>query len=159
MRNDDASLTLGPFRMDAAGGLAPVVPGAPPRFTFRWRDRLVHAALLPRASTQGRLRLRARLGQVPSSARPPDAARRPQSFAALRHLMGLLPADWHVGLAPDHRVLLEAERPVALPISAAGLVGEVTCFLLTLAPYLDLLDEAGVAASPEGGGMVNTCPG
>jgi hypothetical protein len=156
---DDTALTFGPFRVDAAGGLAPIEPAAPPRFTFRWRDRLVHASLQEGEVPAGSLRLRAQLGRVPSSALPPEAARRPQSFTLLRSLPATLPQDWRVGLTPDHRVVLEAECHVALPITATGLVGEVTGFLLRLAPYLDVLDEVGLATSPEAAGRVNTCPG
>ena len=32
-----------------------------------------------------------------------------------------------------------------MPITAAALITEITRFLLALAPYLDLLDEAGLA--------------
>jgi hypothetical protein len=141
----DISLTLGPFHVDAEGGLLPIEPGAPPAFTFRWRDRLIRAVLVPDDPPERRLRLRARLGRMPSSVRPAEAARRGPGFALLRGLHAALPADWQIGLGPDHGVLLEAMRPVALPITATGLVSEVTCFLLTLAPYLDVLDEAGLA--------------
>lgn len=149
-----SGLTLGPFHVDTEGGLVPIEPGAPPSFTFRWRDRLIRAALVPDESPERRLRLRARLGRMPSSARPAEAARRGPGFALLRDLHPALPADWQIGLAPDHGVLLEATRPVPTPITATGLVGEVTCFLLTLAPYLDLLDEAGLTAPS--GGTANT---
>jgi hypothetical protein len=60
-----------------------------------------------------------------------------------------------VGLAADHGVLLEASCPVALPVTATGLISEVTGFLLTLTPYLDVVDEAGSAA-PSGVGSANT---
>lgn len=144
------ALTLGPFRVDAEGGLLPIEPGAPPCFTFRWRDRLIHAALVPDDPPERRLRLRARLGRMPSSARPSEAARRGPGFALLRDLHAALPTGWQVGLTPDHAVLLEAKRAVPTPITATGLVGEVTCFLLTLAPYLDVLDDAGLAAPAVG---------
>ena len=150
MTAQDTGLTLGPFRIDAAGGLVPIEPGAPPNFTFRWRDRLVRAALMPDNPPDRRLCLRARLGRMPSSARPAEAARRRPGFTLLRDLHAALPADWQVGLAPDHGVLLEATRAMATPITASGLVGEVTCFLLALAPYLDLLDEAGLTAASAG---------
>lgn len=154
MTERDASLTLGPFRVDAEGGLVPIEPGAPPCFTCRWRDRLIHAVLVPDDPPDRCLRLRARLGRMPSSARPAEAARRGPGFALLRELHAILPAAWQVGLAPDHGVLLEATRAVATPITATGLVSEVTCFLLMLAPYLDVLDEAGLAVPATG--MVNT---
>jgi hypothetical protein len=73
----DASLTRDPFRIDPAGGLVPIEPGAPPCVTFRWREQVIHAALVPDD--------------------PPDT------------------------------------RPAATPITATGLVGAVTCSLLTLA--------------------------
>ncbi len=150
MTAPETMMTMGPFRVDAAGGLVPIEPGAPPAFSFRWRDRLVHAALLPDCPPDRRLRLRARLGRMPSSARPAEAARRGPGFALLRDLHAALPEGWQVGLSPDHGVLLEAARPVPVPVTATGLVSEVTCFLLTLAPYLDVLDEAGLTAPATG---------
>lgn len=148
---------LGPFLVDPAGGLVPMEPGTPPRFTFRWRDRLLHASLLPGEAPDRQLRLRTRLARVPSSARPHEAARREQSFALLRDLHRTLPAAWRLGLAPDHGVVLEATARVAAPMTATSLISEVTVFLLTLAPYLDVLDEAGLDAPA--GGNENTCPG
>ncbi len=159
MSPDDTGMTLGPFRIDAAGGLAPIAPDAPPCFTFHWRDRAVHASLVTDVPPDGRLLLRAWVGRIPSSARSPKAARRTEGFSVLRGLPAALPAGWRVGLAPDHRVLLQAECAIALPITATGLIGEVTNFLLALGPYLDVLDEAGLAGSPEGGGSANTWPG
>lgn len=152
-------LTLGPFNVDPSGGLIPIEPGAPPRFTFAWRGRVVHAALEPAKPPGRRLHLRTRLARVPSSARAGDAARRTQTFTLLRGLHTTLPPQWLVGLAPDHGVLLQAECPMALPITATGLVSEVTSFLLALAPYLDVLDEVGLAAPSEAPGNANTCPG
>ena len=39
-----------------------------------------------------------------------------------------------------------AETRIALPITAAALITEITRFLLVLAPFVDLLDEEGLAA-------------
>ena len=155
-RTQDAmpGFTIGPFLVDPAGGLVPIEPGTPPRFTFRWRDRLVHASLEPGEASARRMRLRTRLARVPSSASPHDAARRGQSFALLRDLHGALPDTWRLGLAPDHGVVLEATTPVAAPVTATALISEATMFLLTLAPYLDVLDEAGLGAPS--GGSANT---
>jgi hypothetical protein len=49
-----------------------------------------------------------------------------------------------VVLLADHRVWLEAEPRVELPITAAGLITEITRFALDLAPYLELMDETGL---------------
>ena len=146
---DDTTLTLGPFHVDAAGTLVPMVSDPAPGFTCLWRDRMVHARLLPGEDADWCLRLQTPLSRVPSSVRPPDAARRLPSFALLRELPPTLPADWRIGLAPDHRVVLVAHRHARLPITATALITEITLFLLELAPYLDVLDEAGMTALPE----------
>jgi hypothetical protein len=94
--------------------------------------------------SDGRLRLQAILGRVPSTASGDRTGARPQSFASLRAVQRGLPRAWSVRLLPDHRALLEVEAGIALPITAIGLVTELTRFLLTLSPYLDLLEEGGV---------------
>ena len=38
-----ASFKLGPFTVDAAGGLSPCDPAMAPAFLFRWHDRIVRA--------------------------------------------------------------------------------------------------------------------
>ena len=159
MSLNETTLTLGPFRVGAAGTLEPISDDPAPGFTCRWRDRTVHARLLPGEPSDWLLRLKTPLGRVPSSARAPDAARRSPGFTLLRGLPATLPEGWHIGLAADHRVLLEAERCIPLPITATALISEITSFLLTLAPYLDVLDEAGLPALPDPSGTANTCPG
>lgn len=57
-----------------------------------------------------------------------------------------VPPGWRVTLLADHRVWLETETRIALPITAAALITEITRFLLVLAPFVDLLDEEGLAA-------------
>ena len=155
MRLDDtastSTLTLGPFRVGAAGALEPMVDDPAPRFTCRWRHRTVYARLLPGEPEGWRLLLRAPLARVPSSVRPGEAARRSPSFTLLRDLPATLPDGWRIGLAADHRVLLEAERQANLPITATALVSELTTFLLTLAPYLDVLEETGLTVPVDPG--------
>ncbi len=138
------TLTLGPFRVGATGTLEPIASDPAPGFTCRWRHRMVYARLLPGEHAEWRLLLRAPLARVPSSARALDAARRSPSFALLRDLPATLPEGWRIGLAADHRVLLEAECRASLPITATALISQVTTFLLALAPYLDVLDETGL---------------
>ena len=68
-------------------------------------------------------------------------------------------------LMADHQVALLTAQPVEMPTTVNGLLTDVTMFLLSLGPYLDLLAEAGVeaAAPPPAAagapGMVNTWPG
>ena len=137
-----APFTLGPFLVDAEGRLSPG-PERTPGFTVRWRERVMHARLESPAG----LRMQMALGRVPSSASARAETLRPQSFALLRGLSRVLPADWRVRLCADHSVLLETAAAVPLPITTKALVTEITGFLLALAPYLDLLEEAGIASA------------
>ena len=74
------------FRVDAAGTLEPIESGPVPGFTCSWRNRMVHAKLLPGEPADWLLQLQAPLGRMPSSARTSDAARRLPGFALLREL-------------------------------------------------------------------------
>jgi hypothetical protein len=142
----DAPFRLGPFTVDSEGRILPSNPDKIPAFLFRWRDRTVHARLAQASPRHGRLALQSTLGRVPSSADGSDKSLRRRSFTLLRWLPRCVPPDWHVLLLADHRVQLEAETRIALPITAAALTAEITRFLLVLAPYLDLLDEEGLSA-------------
>lgn len=154
----DAPFVLGPFTVDAEGRLLPIADAPFPAFALRWRDRPVEVWLArPPEGGVGRIGLCAGLGRVPSTG---DAGRRQgghglhrraETFAVLRGLPALLPAGWRMDLLADHSVGLSAEVQLALPATAAALLGAVTRFLLEAAPYLDLLEESGVAA-----GTVNT---
>ena len=141
-----APFKLGPFKVDYGGRLSPCEPERIPAFLFRWRDRVVHARLTQAAPEDGRLALQSTLGRVPSTAGMANESRRPRSFAALRWLPRSVPSDWQVSLMADHRVCLETEMRIALPITAAALITEITRFLLLLAPLVDLLDEEGLDA-------------
>lgn len=143
----DAPFMLGPFAVDAIGRLAPSDPTSLPAFLFRWRGRTVRARFAQAGPQRGQLLLRVTLGRTPSTASPHDSDLRSHSFALLRHLPRALPDDWCISLLPDHGVRLEVETQLALPITATDLLVELACFLLLLAPYLDLLDEAGIAGA------------
>ncbi len=147
---------LGPFAVDPEGRIAPRDPDAMPAFFFRWRGRVIRARLRQAGAEQGHLLLRSVLGRVPSTAAMPDI--RGQSFAALRWLPRAVPPTWSLHLLPDHRVLLDVGGDIALPITASGLLRELTGFVLELSPYLDLLEELGMAPSGGGAepGMANT---
>jgi hypothetical protein len=75
---------------------------------------------------------------------------RPRSFTALHWVPRLVPPGWHISLLVDHRVHLETETPIGLPITAVALITEITRFLLAFAPYLDLLEEEGLTAPGAG---------
>jgi hypothetical protein len=154
----DAPFMLGPFAVDAMGRLAPRGPNALPGFFFRWRGRMIRARFEQSSPAHGQLVLQATLGRVPSTANPRDPGLRTQSFQLLHLLPRVLPGPWRVVLLPDHRVQLEANSQVVLPITATDLLVELTRFLLELAPYLDVLDEAGIAGTGAGAdsGNVNT---
>jgi hypothetical protein len=139
-----STMTLGPFRVGAAGTLEPMASGPAPKFTCRWRRRVIHARLLLGDELDWRLELSAPLGRVPSSVGASAASRRPPSFSLMRDLPATLPDGWRIGLAADHRVLLEAELHASLPMTATALISMITSFLLTLAPYLDVLEETGL---------------
>jgi len=142
----NAPFKLGPFTVDATGQIAPTEPLPAPAFVFRQSGRLVHAVLDRADSGGGRLALQLILARVHSTAGSPDETVRPRSFALIHWLMKALPAGWRLGLLADHRVSLEADRCIGLPITAAALLTEITCFVLELAPYLELLDSSGLTA-------------
>ena len=145
----DAPFRLGPFVVDGAGRLSPGAAESFPAFSVCWRDRVLHM----RRAISGSLEVRAVLGRIPSTAGP-DRAWRAEAFSTLRGLPALLPDGWAVSLFADHRVGLELGAGLELPTTATALVTAVTLLLLALAPYLDVLDAAGVAAVP-GAGMAN----
>jgi hypothetical protein len=102
------------------------------------------------------LALQAMLGRVPSTGGvagevPPRIDDRERLFILLRGLQKVLPPLWRLRLLADHRVRVEAEEPLEWPTTATGLMTSVTQFVLALAPYLDLLDETGIAAVASGG--------
>jgi hypothetical protein len=141
----DAPFMIGPFSVDSRGRLSPGEPDTAPAFLFRWRDRVIRARLAQADAGTGRLVMQVTIGRVPSTASTPDETVRPRSFGLLRWLVKSSPAGWRMNLLADHRVWLEADTLIALHITAAGLITEITCFVLHLAPYLDLLDESGLA--------------
>jgi hypothetical protein len=141
----DAPFKLGPFSVDSEGRLSPGEPERTPDFLFRWRDRVVRARLAQAEVGHGKLILQATIARVPSTASTPDQAVRPRTFALLRWMDKSVPPDWRVRLLADHRVWLETDRRIAMPITAAALITEITCFLLDLAPHLDLLEEVGLS--------------
>jgi hypothetical protein len=128
---------VGPFMVDALGHLTPWELLHPPGFHFAWRDRTMQAEL-----ADGVLSVTARLGRVPSSLG--GEALRPPVFDALRGLPRALPAPWRVRVLPDHQVALDWSAPMEHPVLATSLITGLTCFLLQLNPYLDMLEEVGV---------------
>ena len=141
----NAPFKLGPFSVDAKGRLTPVNPATGLSFHFRWHGRLVRARFA--GSGEGRLTLQAELARVQSTASSSDGSLRPRCFGVLRWLERIVPPTWRVALLPDHRIRLETEKPVDMPITATGLLTELTRFALELAPYLELMDEVGLTAS------------
>jgi hypothetical protein len=136
------SFILGPFAVDEKGRLSPAREGVSPGFTVRWRGRVVHAKLEQSPDLDGRLHLQSSLGRIPSTAS--DPATRAACLTTLQGLSGALPRQWRARLLPDHQPQLEVNSTVMLPITITNLVAELALFLLTLSPYLDLMDRAGV---------------
>jgi hypothetical protein len=165
----DTPFRFGPFKVDSQGRMQPSEPGQFPTFHVAWRNVAVHARLDgdgPEGPAHGRLRFSAVVGRVPSTAGGEPAhsrARRAEAFELLGGLAASGDGPWRLRLAADHRLVMEASRDVGLPVSAVDLLTQVTCSLLSLAPYLDLLGEAGLlsevsgsGASPSTGGTANT---
>ena len=128
---------LGPFSVDVDGGLTPARRDVPAGFSIRWHGRAVHARLVQDKDQEGHLSIQSSLGRI-----------RAACLTMLQKLLNALPEGWKVRLLPDHQPRLEVETDVALPITVYNLVTEMTLFLLTLSPYLDLMDEAGVGLIP-----------
>jgi hypothetical protein len=146
----DAPFRLGPFTVDSGGRLSPGAPETAPAFLFRWRDRVIRARLAQATTGNGQLLLQAIIGRVPSTAGTFDETLRPRSFGLLRWLERTVPAAWRVRLLADHRVWMEAETRIALPITATALITEIALFLLEVGPFLDLLDETGLTGPAAG---------
>ncbi len=136
-----APLPLGPFLVDETGRLRFRVAGMTPAFTFAWRGRRFGAVL-----EDGHVTLTSTVAQVPSTSS--GTGQREEAFAAVRALPATLPALWNFRLLPDHRVQIETRQPMEWPASAPGLMQPLVDFLLGLAPYLDLLEEIGLAVDP-----------
>lgn len=139
----------GPFLVTADGALVPL---RAPALRFAWRGRPCEARI-----AQGQLRLSAAAGAVPYTAE--RAADRPGVFALVGALPAELPPGWRLRLLPDHRLRLEAQAALPVPITAIALVAAMVRFALTFDRYLDRLDSAGVAAVPGSAGTVKTWPG
>lgn len=165
----DAPFQLGPFSVRPDGRLALAGPDRKPCFRLQWRGCEVEARLRVRGpdGDLGELSLQAKVGRVPSTARlgAGAAQEREAVFATLRSLAPSLPEGWSTTLMADHQVALLTARRVEMPTTVNSLLTDVTMFLLSLGPYLDLLAEAGVeppAAVPEAAatpGMAKTWPG
>ena len=163
----DTPFRLGQFLVDRQGRLLPGTPDATPTLHLHWRGlaiciRLVTTAPGDDAAGEGgageggRIAMSAVVGRVPSTAAdvPGAASRRARALASLDALSAVIGDGWRVRLLPDHRASIEAARAIALPATARALLIGVTCFLLDLAPYLDLMADSDFAV--EAAGIVNT---
>lgn len=143
----DAPFRLGPFWVDGEGRLTLADPAARASFHFRLHGRLIHAWFDQADPGSGRLTLQVVLARVRSTACAPDQMLRPRTFALLHQLAHIVPADWGMALLVDHRVRLETQAMIGWPITATGLVSELTRFAVQLAPYLELMDRVGLTVS------------
>jgi hypothetical protein len=138
--------TLGPFKVDPAGHLAPTTPETFPNFAVRWRERRLAVRMSHRAQSapsRGGLDFRIRLGRVPSSAGRASELRA-DALAAITNLSRQSALPWRFRLLPDHTVQLDAVVEIGMPISVFSLVTELALFLLGLDATLDALDRAGI---------------
>lgn len=146
--------SLGPFKVDGSGLISPASPALMPRFCVNWRRRLIQARLQqpdPADTTHGTLELITRVGRVPSTAtRPMAGGEREMALTLLRDLPRLLPPGWAMRLTADHSVMVESRARLVLPISAIGLVTQLSVFLLSLNPYLDAFDDGGIGGGAAG---------
>ncbi len=131
---------LGPFVVEESGRLSFRAPDHSAGFCFAWRGRRFSAEL-----KEGTVALTASLGKVPSTANGP--ARRQTALSLLRALPRSLPKGWALRLTPDHRIQIEAIEPMAWPAHVTDLMQPLVRFLLRLAPYLDLMEEAEIQPS------------
>jgi hypothetical protein len=132
-----SDIFLGPFRVNRAGQLTLRDPALTPAIRFTWRGRHCGARI-----AEGGIGFWATLGRVPSTLARAQA--RESIFATLRALPKALPPGWAMRLSPDHRVLAETTVIFPGPLTATSLIAPITSALLTLAPYLDLLEEDGL---------------
>jgi hypothetical protein len=142
-----APFDFGPFTVDPTGRLTQRSDSLSSGFVFRWRGRTIRASVTETAEHHSRVALQAILGRIPSTAIAHDQDFRRRGFATLRILPGYLPDGWRIRLLADHRLRLETEASVGQPLRVTTLVTDLTCFLLSLDPYLDVLDEIGVTPS------------
>ncbi len=134
-------MPLGPFLVDEAGRMAfrkdAAGDGAPPGFTFLWRNRCFGGEL-----RTGRMFCVVPMGRIPSTST--GAGRREQALQALRTLTQCIPHDWKLTLLPDHRIQLRATIAMEWPATAAALLTPVFALLMHVAPVLDVMEEAGL---------------
>ena len=139
-------LKLGPFKVDHLGLLSPASPESFPRFHVRWRGRVLstemHKSNLE-SSQSGELDLTIRPGRLPSSI-DTNVTQREAAIALAQFLPKLMPTHWNWHLRADHSILLKANMQITLPVSAVGLVSELSLFLLELDPFLTELDSKGM---------------
>lgn len=143
----DASLTLGPFQVASDGRLSPMSADYFPAFNVTWMGRQICATM--NDTNGGGLALSLVAGRVPSTAGALDDQRH-DVLRAISRLPGLLPGAWTTELYADHRVVLASQITIAVPSTITELVTALTLFLLTLGPYLELLDGLGLASARAG---------
>jgi hypothetical protein len=123
-----------------------------PAFNVTWMGRQIWVTL--NDDDGGSLALRLVVGRVPSTASRIDDRRR-EVLRIIGQLHALLPDGWNVQMYADHRVALASQIAITMPSTITEMVTALTVFLLTLGPYLELLDGAGLA-SPARAGVANT---
>lgn len=131
----DDMIGFGPFAIDARGEIA--LRASEASFGFTWRGRRIACRLAPDG-----IMLSMCLGRVPSTVAAAEA--REGVFGTVEALPALLRPGWRLALLPDHSVHLSAALSRPLPIGAVDLMTAAVGFLLSAAPYLPLLDEAGL---------------
>jgi hypothetical protein len=133
----ESPIPIGPFLIAESGQLTLCRPEPAPGFSFIWRGIGCTVKL-----TAGTMVLRAQAGRIPSTA--DGKALRDEALAVLRALPSFMPLTLRLRLLPDYRIQMEAETPLAWPMTAAALISPIVSILLRMAPAIDLLGEAGL---------------
>ncbi len=146
-----AGTTLGPFKVDRHGLLSPASAAHMPSFAVRWRGRLIQARITSDGETLGALQLSTHIGRVPSTAgRATLTGHRQAAIDLMRAMPGAIPPWLQVRLAADHTIVMQTRTALPMPVSAVALVVEMSMFLMSLAPYLDILDDEGMGLANPG---------
>jgi hypothetical protein len=132
----EAPLDLIKIMEEAKARLEGAAPKPPLSFRFRWQGQQ-YVGRVERVDGGLILKLLGDIGAVPYSAENP---RRRESWISLAHWRGR-ESDYRFVVTKNRRLTLLAHRPIAEPLSAMSIIGELAKMLLSVRPYLTLAEE------------------